>query len=137
MTGKSACVRARRILLRLIAQGSFCLVPLAVATQANAQAIFLTAPPTISHIDQPPVVAPAPAPLFPPAGASRPAPKQRATILRHLANNIQGYRLAGETGASEWPMYLTDKQARRRLQFQLGYLSAVSVMPEASGARKP
>lgn len=63
---------------------------------------------------------------------STPAPKPRVTILRHLANNVQGYRLVGETGSSEWPIYLTEKQARRRLQFQLGYLSAISVMPEAS-----
>ncbi|MCX7899597.1 MAG: cellulose biosynthesis cyclic di-GMP-binding regulatory protein BcsB, partial [Methylocystis sp.] len=53
-------------------------------------------------------------------------------ILRHLPNNIQGYRLAGEVGSSEWPIYLTEAQARRKLQFQLGYLAAVSVMPEKS-----
>ncbi|MCC3245523.1 cellulose biosynthesis cyclic di-GMP-binding regulatory protein BcsB [Methylocystis sp. WRRC1] len=109
-----------------------------VATETFAQAIFLTAPPTISKVEQPSTGAPVPAPLPPPArpaaNVARPAPgpKQRVTILRHLANNIQGYRLAGETGASEWPMYLTDRQARRKLQFQLGYLSAVSVMPEVS-----
>jgi hypothetical protein len=87
-----------------------------------------------------------PAPSAPLAGAfplpgdtavasSRPATaegKARATVLRHLANNIQGYRLAGEIGSSEWPMYLTEKQARGHVRFQLGYLSAVSVMPELS-----
>jgi hypothetical protein len=119
-----------------------------LASQALAQAIFLTAPQEVSRIDRAPVApvqATAPAPQFPaaapppprqaaqaPATASHPALKARQTMLRHLANNIQGYRLAGETGSSEWPIYITDKQARRRLQFQLGYLSAVSVMPEYS-----
>ena len=53
-------------------------------------------------------------------------------VLRHLPNNIQGFRLSGETGASEWPIYLSATQARSRLRFRLGYISAVSVMPEAS-----
>ncbi len=66
------------------------------------------------------------------AGDSTPQIRPHTTILRHLPNNIQGYRLSGEIGSSEWPIYITDKQARRRLQFQLGYLSAVSVMPEVS-----
>ncbi len=142
-----------------------------LATQAYPQAIFLTAPQSISRVDKPPIdaargrmAAPAPmaAPQYAPmpayapaatplpaaaisprpiatdasplAGVGRPAAplKARATMLRHLSNNIQGYRLAGEVGSSEWPIYITDRQARRRLQFQLGYLSAVSVMPEVS-----
>ncbi|PPD43937.1 MAG: hypothetical protein CTY15_08870 [Methylocystis sp.] len=131
------------------------------AAQACAQAIFLTAPQALTHIDKPPVdrpqmtqaappaAAPAPATALP-IGATSPRPvaseatpmgaasragalaKPRLTMLRHLSNNIQGYRLAGEIGSSEWPIFITDKQARRRLRFQLGYLSAVSVMPEVS-----
>ncbi len=53
-------------------------------------------------------------------------------VLRHLPNNIQGYRLQGESGASEWPIYLSEAQALRPLSFRVGYLSAVSVMPEGS-----
>ena len=53
-------------------------------------------------------------------------------VTRHLPNNTQGYRLTGEIGVSEWPMFLTAAQARGRLRFRVGYLSAVSVMPEAS-----
>jgi hypothetical protein len=52
--------------------------------------------------------------------------------LRHLTNNIQGFRLTGEIGSSEWPIFVTTAQAQARLRFQLGYLAAVSVMPEAS-----
>lgn len=99
----------------------------------------------------PPAVEPAPAPttaaerLFgarptlgdsvalgaprPSASASAPG---GATRLRHLPNNAQGYRLAGEIGSSEWAIYFTDAQAAAPARFQLGYLSAVSVMPEAS-----
>ncbi len=55
-----------------------------------------------------------------------------SNVLRYLANNSQGLRLSGEVGASEWPVYLTEAQIRAPLTFQLGYLSAVSVMPEAS-----
>ncbi|WP_018267120.1 cellulose biosynthesis cyclic di-GMP-binding regulatory protein BcsB [Methylosinus sp. LW4] len=79
-----------------------------------------------------PSIAPSPAPQ--PAAvapvASRPA--VAGAMLRHLTNNIQGYRLAGEIGSSEWPIYVTEAQASRRLQFRIGYLAAVSVMPEAS-----
>ncbi|MCC2108284.1 MAG: cellulose biosynthesis cyclic di-GMP-binding regulatory protein BcsB, partial [Hyphomicrobiales bacterium] len=52
--------------------------------------------------------------------------------LRHLTNNIQGFRLAGEIASSEWPVYITAEQARLPIKFQVGYLSAISVMPEAS-----
>jgi hypothetical protein len=158
--------------------------------QARAQAIFLTAPSEISHVEPkraltpPPAAAPsapkflgqpdaktpvvvatpapaapapvatAPAPvatssaspppsivdIAPPARAASagpvvvaaPIPPRDATVLRHLTNNIQGFRLSGEIGASEWPVFLTEQQARRKLQFQIGYLAAVSVMPEAS-----
>lgn len=54
------------------------------------------------------------------------------TVIRHLTNSIQGFRLSGEIGTSEWPVYFTQAQTRSRLRFQVGYLSAVSVMPEAS-----
>ncbi len=65
------------------------------------------------------------------AGSSGPV-KQAGQIIRHLTNNIQGFRLSGEIGSSEWPVYFTQAQTQQKLQFQLGYLTAVSVMPEAS-----
>jgi hypothetical protein len=76
------------------------------------------------------VAAPLPMRAVEPAPAPRPA--AGGAMLRHLTNNIQGYRLAGEIGSSEWPIFVTEAQASRRLQFRLGYLAAVSVMPEAS-----
>ena len=58
--------------------------------------------------------------------------KENGVVLRHLTNNVQGFRLSGEVGSSEWPIYVTDTQIQRGLKFQVGFLSAVSVMPEAS-----
>ena len=88
-----------------------------------------------------PAPAPAPAPAWtPPAVAETQSPllgarslgNEDETVLRHLTNNIQGFRLVGEIGTSEWPMFLTSMQSKQRLRFQVGYLTAVSVMPEAS-----
>ncbi len=75
-----------------------------------------------------------------PAGAARtavslarpPVSASAPYLLRHLTNNINGFRLAGEIAQAEWPMFLTDAQAQHRLSFRLGYLAAVSVMPEGS-----
>ena len=53
-------------------------------------------------------------------------------VLRHLPNNAQGMRLGGEIGASEWPVYFTSGEVSQPLKFQLGYLSAVSNLPQAS-----
>ena len=52
--------------------------------------------------------------------------------VRHLTNNIQGFRFSGEVSALEWPVYFTKAQSQGSLKFKVGYLSAVSVMPEAS-----
>jgi hypothetical protein len=54
------------------------------------------------------------------------------SFMRHLTNNVQGFRMVGEIGQSEWPIYLTEAQSRRKMSFRIGYLAAISVMPEAS-----
>ena len=56
--------------------------------------------------------------------------------LRHLPNNIQGYRLFGEIGSSEWPIYLTDDQAQLPLRFQVGYLASISAMRPRADRRE-
>ncbi|WP_159727759.1 cellulose biosynthesis cyclic di-GMP-binding regulatory protein BcsB [Methylosinus sp. Ce-a6] len=140
-----------RILAAMLA-ATTALTPIAV----GAQAIFTTAPQEqLFHfaVDRPrpeasglqPIiparfsarqsrveVAAVPAASPPPVAPLAPRPAIAGAMLRHLTNNIQGYRLAGEVGASEWPIYVTEAQASRRLQFRIGYLAAVSVMPEAS-----
>ena len=126
---------------------SLLVAAMAISAPLSAQTIFMTAPLSVTkvQIKDPPSSLPpsqvAPRPEAP-AAATTPIPISAGlettgalppgAVLRHLTNNIQGYRLAGEIGASEWPIYLTLAQARRKLQFQLGYLAAVSVMPEAS-----
>ncbi|HXW19734.1 MAG TPA: cellulose biosynthesis cyclic di-GMP-binding regulatory protein BcsB, partial [Roseiarcus sp.] len=60
------------------------------------------------------------------------APAPPAPILRRFANNPDRFRLIGEIASIEWPIYLTDAQANGPLRFRLGYVTAVSVMPEAS-----
>ncbi|PWB95534.1 cellulose biosynthesis cyclic di-GMP-binding regulatory protein BcsB [Methylosinus sporium] len=120
---------------------------------ASAQAIFTTAPQEqLFHlqVERARPAAPRLQPIIPARFAARepsriaavetpaaapvapPRPIVAGAMLRHLTNNIQGYRLAGEIGSSEWPIYVTEAQASRRLQFRIGYLAAVSVMPEAS-----
>ena len=71
------------------------------------------------------------APVSPLLGA-RTLGTEEDTVLRHLTNNIQGFRLAGEIASTEWPVFLTSAQAKQKLKFQAGYLTAVSVMPESS-----
>lgn len=76
-------------------------------------------------------VAPAPAAVAAATQTSKPS-SPSGKILRHLTNSIQGFRLAGEIASLERPVYFTEAQARGPIQFQAGYISAVSVMPEAS-----
>ncbi|WP_246664542.1 cellulose biosynthesis cyclic di-GMP-binding regulatory protein BcsB [Rhodoblastus acidophilus] len=129
-----------------LAKRVFCALASAVPLLAvAAQAQSLLAPLPMSQL---PLIGSAPSKLL--AGAPRPSPPPPSNkidytpvsaildphvgeaVLRHLPNNIQGFRLQGETGASEWPIYLSETQALRKLSFRIGYLSAVSVMPEAS-----
>lgn len=109
---------------------------------SSAPSPALSAPAFPSPVQQtpqrfvPPMAQSAP-PMAPSAPVSPVAARATPAVLtpyvtRHLPNNIQGYRLSGEIGFSEWPMYLTAAQANSRPRFRVGYLSAVSVMPEAS-----
>ncbi len=63
------------------------------------------------------------------------APAKPLPPLRYLPNNAQGLRLAGEIATSQWPIYLTKAQASEGMVFQLGYLSAISDLPEDSTVR--
>ena len=114
--------------LALIALSAF-----AVAPSASAQGFLSSAPisQTPARQAQPP--APANRPADNAATLSRPPSSAPAPYtLRHLTNNIHGFRLAGEIAQAEWPIFLTETQSQHRLQFRLGYLAAVSVMPEGS-----
>ncbi|BAT59600.1 cellulose synthase regulator protein [Variibacter gotjawalensis] len=76
-----------------------------------------------------PMASPMAAP--PPAAPASFLPRTESSF-RHLPNNVQGYRLVGEVGDAEWPIFVTEAQSRRALRVRVGYLSSVSVMPEAS-----
>ncbi|MGF3024320.1 cellulose biosynthesis cyclic di-GMP-binding regulatory protein BcsB [Methylobacterium aquaticum] len=71
------------------------------------------------------------APLPPPPAA--PVPK--GPSLRRLPAVAAPLRLWGETGTVTWPLFATAAEARAGGRFQLGYLSAISVLPEASTLR--
>lgn len=105
---------------------------------APAPIPFVPAPASMSPAAMP--SAPMRADFAPPADAAPVSPLLGARalgteedhVLRHLTNNIQGFRLAGEIASTEWPVFLTSAQTKQKLRFQAGYLTAVSVMPEAS-----
>lgn len=128
-------------LLALLIAGTFCPPGMGVHGQGLLQpwplTHFHTIDPVVTGIIAGPGPALAPQPLAtrPAVPASPPAatPQPLAgMVLRHLPNNAQGLRLGGEISSSEWPVYLTNAQAAQPLKFQLGYLSAVSNLPEAS-----
>ena len=103
------------------------------AQPASAQGFLSGAPITQTPARPAPPAAPAVRPSVNAATLSRPPSAAPAPhVLRHLTNNIHGFRLAGEIAQAEWPMFLTEMQTQHRLQFRLGYLAAVSVMPEGS-----
>ena len=63
-----------------------------------------------------------------------PAPPAPAAALPHrpFPALSTGLRLAGEESSLQWPVYLTEAQARERLRLRVGYLAAISVVPDAS-----
>jgi cellulose synthase operon protein B len=71
----------------------------------------------------------------PAAVAPESPPAAPVPTLRRFANNAERFRLAGEIATIEWPVYLTDAEADEIIRFRLGYVAAVSVMPEASALK--
>lgn len=102
------------------------LIGLAAAPAGPALAQNLLQPAPLTHFIRAPD-APAQRPAAAPA-----APAAPAYVLRRLPNNAQGLRLPGEVATSEWPLYITQAQAQQHLRFQLGFLSAIANLPEAS-----
>ncbi|AWN41776.1 cellulose biosynthesis cyclic di-GMP-binding regulatory protein BcsB [Methylobacterium durans] len=79
-------------------------------------------------------------------GAQRPAPQREQPVRvatpvvettppipqRPLPSIGESLRLVGEESSLQWPVYLTEAQIRERVRFRIGYLAAISVMPESS-----
>ena len=53
--------------------------------------------------------------------------------IRRLPVGLKAFRFDGEWDEREWPVYLTDAQARDAVTFQVVAQSSVSVLPDASG----
>ena len=68
------------------------------------------------------------------AAISRPdeAVGKPASMLRRLPAGQQAMRIEGEQGTFETAIFLTDRQAAAPARFHLSYLSALSILPEAS-----
>ncbi|PXW53698.1 cellulose biosynthesis cyclic di-GMP-binding regulatory protein BcsB [Methylobacterium sp. B4] len=106
----------------------------------------LTVPPTGDALrpqarppaGQPPAGGPpgAGAPARPPAAETDAArrPSVQATIApaRRLPAGTRGFRLSGEEDGLQYPVYLTEGQARGTARLRVSYLSAISVAPEVS-----
>ncbi|SFL56288.1 cellulose biosynthesis cyclic di-GMP-binding regulatory protein BcsB [Methylorubrum salsuginis] len=71
-------------------------------------------------------------PQAPGREAAAEAPTRSAPVLRRPGSVAASLRLAGENGAVTLPLTVTEAEARAGGRFQLGYLSAISVLPEAS-----
>jgi cellulose synthase operon protein B len=109
---------------------------LAAATQpAAAQSFIGRGAPQILTVPegQATVRGPGPAGAETAPGAAIPAPLPAATApQRPFPALSSGLRLSGEESSLQWPVYLTETQARERLRLRIGYLAAISVVPDAS-----
>ncbi|KQQ26393.1 cellulose synthase [Methylobacterium sp. Leaf123] len=103
----------------------------AAAQPASAQSFLgRGAPQVLSLPDAQPVVR-RPGPVAAETGPIAPAPAV-ALPQRPFPALSTGLRLAGEESSLQWPVYLTETQARERLRLRIGYLAAISVVPDAS-----
>ncbi|KQQ20440.1 cellulose synthase [Methylobacterium sp. Leaf123] len=105
----------------------------------------LTVPPTGDALrKQNPARGPAASAAPAPTAQSRPSasdgaeagrrPQVQATIApaRRLPAGTRGFRLSGEEDVLQYPVYLTEGQARGAARLRVSYLSAISVAPEGS-----
>ena len=103
------------------------LVALLAAQPVQAQ-VFVSGPPTASPA--PLSAAPTLRPIMPDLAPV--APAIPAETLRFLPTTLEGLKLTGETGDLRWPVYLTAAQAAAPVKLRIGYVSAVSILPETS-----
>ena len=94
-------------------------------TGAGAQ-IFTGMEPRQPLVIPQPVANPAPAAAVSAPKVVVPVPASATDLVRHMPNTLEGFRITGETGELQWPVYLSRNQAEGSLRFRLTYLSAVS-----------
>jgi hypothetical protein len=103
----------------------------AAAPPAEAQSFLGRGAPRVLSLPdaQPAARRPGPAVAETVSAAPAPAPALPQRPFPALAT---GLRLAGEESSLQWPVYLTETQAREHLRLRIGYLAAISVVPDAS-----
>lgn len=118
--------------LRLVLAAS--LLPCAAGASAQTFSGVGPAPVlVVPSTERPPVLAP----VEPPSGAgTRTAPvvvtTDRGPTLRRLPAIATPMRLWGENGQLSFTFYATEAEARTGGRFQVGYMAAVSILPETA-----
>ncbi|AWN44756.1 cellulose biosynthesis cyclic di-GMP-binding regulatory protein BcsB [Methylobacterium durans] len=97
----------------------------------------LTVPPAGDAIRSPPPAprpeaAPAPRPDAGSEAARRLSVQATIAAARRFPAGTRGFRLAGEEDTLQFPVFLTEAQARGPARLRVSYLSAISVAPEVS-----
>lgn len=126
----------RRLTRRLLAPAAMLAAASLLATPALAQSFLGTGPAerlTLPPSGEPLRAAP-PKPPAPEADAARRGVPLTAAVAaaRRFPAGTRGYRLTGEEDALQFPVYLTEAQARGQTKLRVSYLSAISVAPESS-----
>ncbi|ACA14691.1 conserved hypothetical protein [Methylobacterium sp. 4-46] len=118
--------------LRRIAGTSLIGLALLLPQGAGAQSFLGRGAPQVLSVPDAAGAAPGrPAEAAPaPEGAAVPAPA--LLPQRPLPAGRSGLRLSGEESGLQWSVYLTEAEAREHLRFRIGYLAAISVVPETS-----
>ena len=65
------------------------------------------------------------------AGPATSAPEP-ADLLRHMPAGLAGWKLEGETGSLQWPLYLAAEEAARARRFRVGYRPSATLLPQLS-----
>ncbi len=110
-----------------------------VSKRSTGLVLALCAAPALAQTDMPAWTPVAPVgariPVFAGLGKAPDAAPARAERkdIRRLPVGLKDFRFDGEWDEREWPVYLTEAQARDALSFQVVAQSSISVLPEASG----
>lgn len=75
---------------------------------------------------------PAPGIVSPSGAGSAPQGSAPPEQLRHLPAASSGWRMNGEIGTLEWPVYLLPGETAGMRRFRVAYRSSASVLPDAS-----
>ncbi|MFC7665640.1 cellulose biosynthesis cyclic di-GMP-binding regulatory protein BcsB [Methylorubrum suomiense] len=103
----------------------------AATAPASAQSFLGRGAPQVLTVPDGPSASRGPARAGVETGPVAPAPAA-ALPQRPFPALSAGLRLSGEESSLQWPVYLTETQSRERLRLRIGYLAAISVVPDVS-----